>query len=55
MWYGLTRQDSLKKNEYLGEYTGELITHDEANERGRIEDRIGSSYLFTLNDQVTSE
>ncbi|AAG10636.1 Histone-lysine N-methyltransferase MEDEA [Arabidopsis thaliana] len=50
--WGAFTWDSLKKNEYLGEYTGELITHDEANERGRIEDRIGSSYLFTLNDQL---
>ncbi|XP_010457241.1 PREDICTED: histone-lysine N-methyltransferase MEDEA-like [Camelina sativa] len=50
-WGAFTRH-SLKKNEFLGEYTGELITHDEANERGRLEDRTGSSYLFTLNDQL---
>nr|ABS87927.1 MEDEA [Arabidopsis lyrata] len=50
--WGAFTPDSLKKNEFLGEYTGELITHEEANERGRVEDRIGSSYLFTLNDQL---
>ncbi|CAL9213440.1 unnamed protein product, partial [Arabidopsis halleri] len=50
--WGAFTPDSLKKNEFLGEYTGELITHDEANERGRVEDRINSSYLFTLNDQL---
>ncbi|XP_023645619.1 histone-lysine N-methyltransferase MEDEA [Capsella rubella] len=50
--WGAFTLHSIKKNEYLGEYTGELISHAEAEERGRVEDRTGYSYLFTLNDQL---
>lgn len=50
----LIYQHSLKKNEFLGEYTGELVSYEEAEERGRAERKNGFSYLFTLNDKVTS-
>lgn len=49
----LIYQHSLKKDEFLGEYTGELVSHEEADERGRAETKNGFSYLFTLNDKVT--
>lgn len=42
----------MNKNDYLGEYTGELISHKEADKRGKIYDRANSSFLFDLNDQV---
>ena len=45
-------QNTVGKHEYLGEYTGELITHREADKRGKIYDRENSSFLFNLNDQV---
>lgn len=48
----LIYQHSIKKNEFLGEYTGELVSHEEAEERGRVETKSGFSYLFTLNDKV---
>ncbi|KAD4888180.1 hypothetical protein E3N88_20253 [Mikania micrantha] len=44
-------QNSVPKHEYLGEYTGELISHREADKRGKIYDRENSSFLFNLNDQ----
>lgn len=45
-------QNNVVKHEYLGEYTGELISHREADKRGKIYDRENSSFLFNLNDQV---
>ncbi|CAH8305382.1 unnamed protein product, partial [Eruca vesicaria subsp. sativa] len=49
-WGAYTRH-SLKKNEFLGEYTGELVSFEEADERGREEKKTNFSYLFTLNDK----
>ena len=46
-------QNPVNKNDYLGEYTGELISHREADKRGKIYDRANSSFLFDLNDQVS--
>lgn len=45
-------QNSVNKNDYLGEYTGELISHQEADKRGKIYDRANSSFLFDLNDKA---
>jgi histone-lysine N-methyltransferase EZH2 len=45
-------QNTVGKDEYLGEYTGELISHREADKRGRIYDCENSSFLFNLNHKV---
>ncbi|KAK9067044.1 hypothetical protein SSX86_014368 [Deinandra increscens subsp. villosa] len=49
--WGAFLKNSVTKHEYLGEYTGELISHREADKRGKIYDRENSSFLFNLNDQ----
>ncbi|XP_034690420.1 histone-lysine N-methyltransferase EZA1 isoform X2 [Vitis riparia] len=49
--WGAFLKNSVNKNDYLGEYTGELISHREADKRGKIYDRANSSFLFDLNDQ----
>ena len=36
------------RNDLLGEYTGDLITQEEANRRGKAYDRDDNSYLFDL-------
>lgn len=49
--WGAFLKNCVNKNDYLGEYTGELISHREADKRGKIYDRANSSFLFDLNDQ----
>ncbi|KAI3952395.1 hypothetical protein MKX01_005262 [Papaver californicum] len=49
--WGAFIKNGVSKHEYLGEYTGELISHREADKRGKIYDRENSSFLFNLNDQ----
>ncbi|XP_006349182.1 histone-lysine N-methyltransferase EZA1 isoform X1 [Solanum tuberosum] len=49
--WGAFLKNPVYKNDYLGEYTGELISHREADKRGKIYDRANSSFLFDLNDQ----
>ena len=40
----------VKKDDFLGEYVGEMITHSEAERRGSQYDQTNSSFLFNLND-----
>ncbi|GAB2298438.1 hypothetical protein Dimus_032503 [Dionaea muscipula] len=49
--WGAFIKNAVNKNDYLGEYTGELISHREADRRGKFYDRVNSSFLFDLNDQ----
>ncbi|EER89265.1 hypothetical protein BDA96_10G061500 [Sorghum bicolor] len=49
--WGAFLKNSVTKHEYLGEYTGELISHKEADKRGKIYDRENSSFLFNLNNE----
>jgi len=42
-------QEGARRNDLLGEYTGELVGQAEADRRGRAYDRDGCSYLFNLD------
>jgi len=46
-------QNPINKDACLGEYTGELITHREAEKRGKLYNRINHSFLFDLNDKAS--
>ena len=48
-------QDKIEKNEFMGEYTGEVLTHLEADARGKVYDRNDRSFLFDINDEVRGE
>ncbi|GLJ36712.1 hypothetical protein SUGI_0738800 [Cryptomeria japonica] len=47
--WGVFAKKHVKKDEYIGEYTGELISHAKAEKRGKIYDKQNSSFLFDLN------
>ncbi|KAL0884324.1 hypothetical protein Bca101_008305 [Brassica carinata] len=49
--WGAYARHPLKRNEFLGEYTGDLVSIDEAEERDRADDKLGYSYIFNLNDK----
>ncbi|XP_042031814.1 histone-lysine N-methyltransferase EZ3-like isoform X2 [Salvia splendens] len=49
--WGAFVKNPVNKDDYLGEYTGELISHQEADRRGEINDVTYISYLFNLNDK----
>ncbi|XP_068162680.1 histone-lysine N-methyltransferase SUV39H1-like isoform X1 [Antennarius striatus] len=47
--WGVRTLQHIKKNVFVMEYVGEIITTDEAERRGHIYDREGSTYLFDLD------
>ncbi|XP_054740217.1 histone-lysine N-methyltransferase Su(var)3-9 isoform X1 [Anastrepha obliqua] len=53
--WGVRTEKALRKGEYVCEYVGEIITSDEANERGQTYDAIGRTYLFDLDYNTSGE
>ncbi|KAL3690775.1 hypothetical protein R1sor_004426 [Riccia sorocarpa] len=49
--WGLFLKDRASTNDYLGEYTGELISHLEATKRGKPYDKVNLNFLFDLNKE----
>lgn len=47
--WGVQAATALRKGEFVCEYIGEIITSDEANERGKAYDDNGRTYLFDLD------
>lgn len=41
--------EPIEKNQLVTEYVGEAITQEEAEERGKVYDSCGQTYLFDLD------
>lgn len=49
--WGVFAHSEIKRGSLIAEYRGELISHAEADRRGKIYDIVNKSYLFNLSDQ----
>lgn len=47
--WGVKTMEHIEKNQMVTEYVGEAITQEEAEERGKIYDSRGQTYLFDLD------
>ena len=49
---GLFVGENIKKDGFLGEYKGEIVSNEEAERRGKLYDKRGVSFLFNLNESM---
>lgn len=47
--WGVKALRKIYRGEFVCEYVGEIITHEEAERRGKVYDSIGRTYLFDLD------
>lgn len=47
--WGVRTKTTIKKNTFVEEYLGEVITEEEGAIRGKVYDKIGLSYLFDMD------
>ncbi|OWZ23097.1 hypothetical protein PHMEG_0002089 [Phytophthora megakarya] len=50
--YGMYTQEPIAANEFVYEYTGAMVSQDEAERRGLMYDKMEMSYLFDLNEDA---
>ena len=50
--FGVFAAERACKGDFVGEYVGEMVPHDDAHARGRVYDSFGVSYLYTLTRAV---
>ncbi|KAE9150934.1 hypothetical protein PF001_g4791 [Phytophthora fragariae] len=50
--YGMYAREAISANEFVYEYTGAMLSQDEAERRGLIYDKMEMSYLFDLNEDA---
>ncbi|TDH66831.1 hypothetical protein CCR75_003104 [Bremia lactucae] len=50
--YGMFARESILATEFVYEYTGAMLSQDEAERRGLIYDKLEMSYLFDLNEDA---
>jgi len=50
--FGVFAAERAVKGDFVGEYVGEMVPHDDAHTRGRVYDAFGVSYLYTLTRSV---
>ncbi|RLN61642.1 hypothetical protein BBP00_00005274 [Phytophthora kernoviae] len=50
--YGMYAHETIAADEFVYEYTGAMLSQDEAERRGMLYDKMNMSYLFDLNEDA---